>query len=96
MSKTQPWGGGRFMVLMAGTAMVGAAAVVGLTGLALGGAAIVSGIRRRVERMEVPPRELAHRQWQHARSALSSGARAWHSSTVARQDGNAVPAGTST
>jgi len=76
--RDQHWDGGRFMVLVAGTAMVGAAAVIGLTGLALGGAAAVSGVRRRLHRMEVPPRELAHRKWEHARHAVASGARAWH------------------
>jgi hypothetical protein len=91
MPKAKPRDGRQYRLLTAGAAMVGAAAVIGLTGLALGGTAVVAEIRRHLERLEVPPRQLARRQLHQARSALASGARAWRTTTVTRRDPASAP-----
>jgi hypothetical protein len=48
-----------------------------LTGLILVGISAVSGARRRVARMEVPPGELVKRQWKQAKAAVSAGRDTW-------------------
>jgi hypothetical protein len=74
-------------LLIAGSTVLATAGVLGLTGLGLATTAMVAMARQRINRMELPPREVAKRQWKQARAAVSAGAGAW------RQDLAAPPAG---
>ena len=64
-------------LLLAGSALLATAGVVGMVGLGLATTALVSIARHRINRMEVPPREFARKQWRQARAAVSAGAGAW-------------------
>jgi hypothetical protein len=74
-------------LLLAGSALLATAGVLGMVGLGLATTALVSIARHRINRMEVPPRELARKQWRQARAAVSAGAGAW------RQDAATPPVG---
>jgi hypothetical protein len=66
-------------MLVTGGILIGIGGLVGLTGVLVGGSAVVSGVRRWARDSEVPPRELARRKWAQARTAASAGADAWQS-----------------
>ena len=64
-------------LLISGVALTVVAGFIGLTGAALTALAATKAARARMERMEVPPTELARQQWRRARTAVSAGAGAW-------------------
>jgi hypothetical protein len=64
-------------VLITGTVLVGVAAVLGLTGFTMTTAALIAAARRRMDRMEVPPTDLAKQAWARTRAATSAGVAAW-------------------
>jgi len=63
--------------LLVGAVMIGIGSLLGLAGLAIAGAALTAATRRYVNRMEVPPGQLARQQLAKARAAASAGASAW-------------------
>jgi hypothetical protein len=69
-------------LLVVSTVLVAAGGLVGLTGFALGMAALVSAARRRVGQMDVPPTELARVQLAKARAATAAGMHAWRRQPV--------------
>jgi hypothetical protein len=75
MVHTQPGRGNR--VVVAGATLIAAAVVLGSAGAAVEAIALTAAIRRRIARMEVPPRELAKRHWRRSRVALGAAAQAW-------------------
>ena len=70
-------------LLLASTALIATAGAVGMVGVGLATIALVSIARHRISVMEVPPREIARKQWRQARAAVTAGAGAW------RQNGTA-------
>jgi hypothetical protein len=60
-----------------GAALLCGAGALGLAGLALTTAALVSAVRVRVDRMPVPPRDLAMQTWRQTRAATAAGRNAW-------------------
>src|SRR4051794_16837547 len=68
----------------------GAAGFLGMTLAALGAAATA---RRRIQQMEVPPNELARKNWMQMRAAFNAGARAWRDDYESLGSGSQVPPG---
>jgi hypothetical protein len=64
-------------LLITGAILTMVGGVVGLAGATVTIAAAAVAARRRMERMEVPPSELARQQLRRARTAVSAGAGAW-------------------
>jgi membrane protein implicated in regulation of membrane protease activity len=64
-------------MLITGAVLAGVGSLLGLAGLAIGGAALASATRRWVNSKETPPSELARQQWAKARAATAAGAHAW-------------------
>jgi hypothetical protein len=73
-------------LLIAGGVLMGLGAVIGLAGLALSGSAVLTGTRRWVRQMDVPPRELAKQKLTKARAATSAGVEAWQHNGAATAD----------
>ena len=76
----RPWH--RSTAFVAGAALVCGAGVLGLAGLGLTTAALVGALRARMNRMPVPPRDLARRTWTQTRAATTAGRNAWRDATV--------------
>jgi hypothetical protein len=64
-------------LLVGGGLLVGIGSLLGLTGVALVGSALLSATRQWVQQLEQPPSVLARRRWQQAKVAASAGAQAW-------------------
>ena len=77
--------------LIISAAMVGGGTLIALTGLAVGGAHLLSVTRQWVNEMEVPPSELARQKWTQARAAMAAGAAAWQNGPQS-QSSPAIPA----
>ena len=77
--------------LIISAAMVGGGTLIALTGLAVGGAHLLSVTRQWVNEMEVPPSELARQKWTQARAAMAAGTAAWQNGTPS-QSSPAIPA----
>jgi hypothetical protein len=74
----------RSTVLVTGIVLVGVAGVLGIAGVGLTTAALVAAARRRLDRMEVAPQELARRTWTRTRGATAAGLAAWRDENAAR------------
>jgi hypothetical protein len=70
-------------LLLASAALMATAGLVGMVGVGIATMALVSMARRRISVMEVPPREIARKQWRQARAAVSAGAGAWRENAAA-------------
>ncbi|MEV4642257.1 hypothetical protein AB0J80_33390 [Actinoplanes sp. NPDC049548] len=70
-------------LLITGIALAAVGGLVGLAGATVTAVAAAGAARRRIGRMEVPPAELARRQWRRARTAATAGAGAWRNGTAA-------------
>jgi len=77
--------------LIISAAMVGGGTLIALTGLAVGGAHLLSVTRQWINEMEVPPSELARQKWTQARAAMAAGTAAWQNGTQG-QSSPAIPA----
>jgi hypothetical protein len=77
--------------LIISAVMVGGGTLIALTGLAVGGAHLLSVTRQWINEMEVPPSELARLKWTQARAAMAAGAAAWQDGTQS-QSSPAIPA----
>ncbi|MEU5877541.1 hypothetical protein [Spirillospora sp. NPDC047279] len=64
-------------ILLTSTALIGAGTLIGLTGVVLGGSALLAGARRKIRQMDVAPRELARQKLLQAKHATSAGVDAW-------------------
>jgi hypothetical protein len=82
-------------LLITSSALLAAAAALGIAGIGLATVAVGAIARQRINRMEVPPSELARRQWRQARAAVRAGAGAWrrNGTDVFVSDVGAPPAG---
>jgi hypothetical protein len=70
-------------LFIAAAAMLLAGSVIGLTGLGLGGAAVIASGRRWHRRVDLPANEIAKLKWEQARAAASAGAGAWRDAEAA-------------
>jgi hypothetical protein len=64
-------------LLLTSAALIGGAAVLGATGILLGGASLISATRQWVRQLERPPADVARSKWQQVRTAGSAAATAW-------------------
>jgi hypothetical protein len=76
-------------LLVGGGLLVGLGALLGFTGAALVGSALLSATRQWVDRLEEPPSQTARRKWRQARTAVSAGAEAWRNGPEARSSSSA-------
>lgn len=72
--------------LITGAILLGAGALIGLVGLAIGGGHLVAATRRWIDELETPPSELARQKWVQGKAAVQAGTAAW-------QNGSPVNAG---
>jgi hypothetical protein len=78
-------------LLITGSTLLAAAGALGLAGLGLATVAVGAMVRRRINQMEVPPRELARQQLRQARAAVRAGAGAWRGNGATLHLVEAVP-----
>jgi hypothetical protein len=71
-------------LLVGGGVLVGIGGLLGFTGVALVGSALLSATRQWIDQLERPPGEIARRKWQQAKAAASAGAEAWRNGPKAR------------
>jgi hypothetical protein len=64
-------------LLWTGTVLMGAAALLGLAGSGLFGAAAAIALQRHVRGSGMPPSELALHHWRRAKTAAQVGANSW-------------------
>jgi hypothetical protein len=76
-------------LLVGGGVLVGIGGLLGFTGMALVGSALLSATRQWVNQLEQPPSEMARRKWQQARAAASAGAQAWRNGPQAGSSSSA-------
>lgn len=60
-----------------GAVLVSVGALIGVTGVLVGGQAVFSATRGWLRELEVPPGEVARNKWDQTRAAATAGARAW-------------------
>jgi hypothetical protein len=60
-----------------GAVLVSVGALIGITGVLIGGQAVFSATRGWLRELEVPPGEVARQKWDQTRAAATAGARAW-------------------
>jgi hypothetical protein len=65
-------------ILVTGGTLVGVGVALGLIGVTLSGSVLLAAARRRVQQMDVPPRELAKQKWAQTKAATVAGVGAWH------------------
>ena len=72
-------------LVVTGAVLEATAVALGIAGLVTWTIAATSRTQQRVARMEVPPAELARRQWARARAATSAGVGAWRGMPAGRE-----------
>jgi hypothetical protein len=88
---------GTSKLLRIGQTFIGAAAIIGMTGVTLMAAAAAAAARRQYSDAHLPPTEFAKRHWQSAKSAVTAGRGAWYAvfaSDAPEQPGNGTRGGT--
>ncbi len=63
--------------MIIGAALIGAGCLIGLTGLIVGGTAMVSATRQWLSELEVPPTEMVKQKLGQTKAATVAGASAW-------------------
>jgi hypothetical protein len=63
--------------LVVGAALIGAGALIGVTGMLVGGTALASASRKWFRELEVPPSEVVKHKWGQTKAATNSAASAW-------------------
>jgi hypothetical protein len=63
--------------MIVGAALIGAGSLIGLSGLIVGGSAMVSATRKWFRELEVPPSEVVKHKWGATKAATTAGAGAW-------------------
>jgi hypothetical protein len=81
MDNGQSYSGSGFqlnaMPMIVGAAMVGAGALIGMTGMIIGGSHLFSATRKWFRALEVPPSEVMKSKWGQTMAATHAGASAW-------------------
>jgi hypothetical protein len=60
-----------------GGALIGAGAIICLSGFAVSGSALLAAVRGWLDELEEPPSVVMRRTWAQTRKATAAGARAW-------------------
>lgn len=60
-----------------GAVLLSVGAMIGITGVLIGGQAVFSATRGWLRELEVPPGEVARQKWDQTRAAATAGAKAW-------------------
>jgi hypothetical protein len=63
--------------IFVGAALIGAGCLIGLTGLIVGGTAMVSATRQWLGELDVPPTEVVKQKLGQTKAATAAGASAW-------------------
>lgn len=63
--------------MIVGIALIGAGTLIGLTGLVVGGTAMVSATRQWLGQLDEPPTEVVKHKLGQTKAATSAGASAW-------------------
>lgn len=63
--------------MIVGACLIGAGTIIGMTGLIVGGSAIMSATRRWFRELEVPPSEVVKQKLSQTKAATAAGASAW-------------------
>jgi hypothetical protein len=63
--------------MIVGAALLGASAIIGCTGLIVGGSAMVSATRKWLRDLEVPPSEVVKHKLSQTKAATVAGAKEW-------------------
>jgi hypothetical protein len=63
--------------MIIGVALVGAGALIGITGMIIGGTALFGSTRKWFKELEVPPSEVVKHKWGQTKAATTAGASAW-------------------
>ena len=63
--------------MIIGAALVGAASLIGITGMIVGSSAMFSAARQWFRDQEMPPSELVKHKWGATKAATVAGAGAW-------------------
>jgi hypothetical protein len=71
--------------IFAGSILMGVGGAIALAGAAVAGTALVMAFRQRVQRMEVPPGELARHHWSRVKHATAAGVDVWRNEQPAAQ-----------
>jgi hypothetical protein len=69
-----------------GGALIGAGAVICLSGFAVSGSALLAAVRGWLEELEEPPSVVMRRTWSQTRKATAAGARAWRDEYSSQQN----------
>jgi hypothetical protein len=63
--------------MIVGAALIGAGTLIGLSGMIVGGSAMLSSTRKWFRELEVPPSEVMKHKWGATKAATTAGASAW-------------------
>jgi hypothetical protein len=58
-------------------ALLGAAGIIGIAGMIVGGATLISATQKWINDQDVPPSELMKHKWHQTKAATAAGASAW-------------------
>jgi hypothetical protein len=75
--------------IFVGAALIGAGTLIGVTGLILGGTAMISATRKWLGELEVPPTEVVKHKLGQTKAATAAGASAWKHHQEAHHYSNA-------
>jgi hypothetical protein len=64
--------------LVLSAVLVGAGAILGIAGFAIGGATLIATTRRRVQEMDQAPADVVRQHWEKTKAATAAGVSAWH------------------
>jgi hypothetical protein len=63
--------------MIVGVCLIGAGSIIGLTGLIVGGSAMISATRQWFQELEMPPSEVIKQKLSQTKAATVAGASAW-------------------
>jgi 4-hydroxy-3-methylbut-2-en-1-yl diphosphate synthase IspG/GcpE len=75
--------------MIVGACLVGAAAIIGMTGMIVGGTAIISATRQWLQELDVPPSEVVKQKLSQTKAATAAGASAWQRHNAMQQTSRA-------
>jgi hypothetical protein len=89
MNNPKTYAPGEFHVdstpMIVGACLIGAAAIVGMTGMIVAGSAIFSASRQWFRELEVPPSEVVKQKLSQTKAATAAGASAWQRHNAMQQ-----------
>jgi len=63
--------------MIVGACLIGAGSLIGLTGMIIGGTAMISAARQWFQELDVPPSEVVKQKYGQTKAATAAGASAW-------------------